>query len=171
MLSIKKTCALPTLVLLITGQLSADGLQPDRRNTIAPALKLNDLSGRTHQLTQYRGQVVLVNFWATWCPPCRAEMPSIWRLKQKLKDKPFQVVTVNMGENRETITAFLPERMQRDFVSLMDSDTASMEDWKVTALPATYLIDREGRIAYSVYGAVEWDQATSVDRVNRLLGD
>jgi len=160
-----------TLALLLAGQVSAGDLKANPRNTKAPELILNDLAGKKHQLTQYRGQVVLVNFWATWCPPCRAEMPSIWRLQQKLKGRPFQVITVNLGETRETIAAFLPEQMQRDFVSLIDSDSTSLGRWKVTALPATYLIDRQGRIAYSIYGAVEWDKPTSVDRVNRLLAE
>jgi len=169
MLSTWKVLVLAPLLLVFTTALPAADKSHSR--VTAPELEAIDLSGKTQQLSRYRGQVVLVNFWATWCPPCRAEMPSLWRLKQKLKDKPFQVVTVNMGENRETIAAFLPGQMQQDFIVLRDSDAASLERWRVTALPATYLIDRQGRIAYSVLGAVEWDQAASVDRVNRLLAE
>ena len=167
-LSTWKMLTLALLLVFTTALPAADKVQS---RISAPELVALDLSGKTQQLKRYRGQVVLVNFWATWCPPCRAEMPSLWRLKQKLKDKPFQVITVNMGENRETIAAFLPEQMQRDFIVLRDSDAASLERWQVTALPATYLLDRQGRIAYSILGAMEWDQAASVARINRLLAE
>ena len=72
----------------------------------APALKFKDIDGKTLDLAQLKGKVVLINFWATWCPPCRREMPSMERLSQAFKGKPFVVLAVNVGEDADTIEAF-----------------------------------------------------------------
>lgn len=134
-----------------------------------PPLVLMDLQGIEHDLNQYKGQVVLVNFWATWCPPCRIEMPSMWRLKQKLKDKPFVILAVDMGEPEAYVNAFLPDKMKRDFVVLMDKDGVALRSWNVIAFPTTYIIDTDGKIRYALFGSLEWDDARVVEVIRKLL--
>lgn len=76
----------------------------------APGFTLQDIDGKTHSLAEYRGKVVLVNFWATWCPPCRAEMPSIERLYASMKGKPFVVLALDQGESVDSVFAFMKRR-------------------------------------------------------------
>lgn len=137
----------------------------------APTFSLPDLAGKEHQLSDYRGRVLMVNFWATWCPPCRAEMPSLWRLQHKVNNPDFRVIAINMGEDRALVSAFLPGPMLQDFVILLDKYTSSIESWRVTAFPTSFLVDRNGHIVTTVQGALEWDQPEMIDRVNRLLAE
>src|SRR4051812_36787487 len=102
----------------------------------APApLSLPDLSGREVDLASFRGEVVLVNFWATWCEPCREEMPSLQRLEKKLAGKPFRVVAVNIGEGAPRIRQFL-ERTPVSFTILRDAESEVMKAWRGGLLPA-----------------------------------
>ena len=133
-----------------------------------PPLVLKDLNGKTHDLKQYRGKVVLINFWATWCPPCRAEMPSMQRLKNKMAGKPFVILAVDMGETEAEVKAFLPQ-VKTDFNVLMDKDGRALKAWKVFAFPTSYLVDAQGKIRYGLYGASEWDAADKVEKITQLL--
>lgn len=133
-----------------------------------PPLVLKDLNGKTHDLKQYRGKVVLINFWATWCPPCRAEMPSMQRLKNKMAGKPFVILAVDMGETEAEVKAFLPQ-VKTDFPVLMDKDGRALKAWKVFAFPTSYLVDAQGKIRYGLYGASEWDAPDKVAKITQLL--
>ena len=133
-----------------------------------PALVLQDLHGRTHRLADYRGKVVLVNFWATWCEPCRDEMPSIERLRQSLAGRPFEVLAVNLGEPLGRIERFL-ERMPLNFPMLLDRDTGVAKAWKARVIPATFLVGPDGRIRYVHYGELDWSSAPVRKRVAELL--
>ena len=133
-----------------------------------PALAVEDLKGRTHQLSDYKGKVVLVNFWATWCEPCRAEMPSIDRLRNSLKGKPFEVLAVNMAEPLSRIEKF-SDTLPLGFALLRDRDGSASKAWKAKLLPASYLIGRDGRIHYVAYGELDWTSAPVRARVNELL--
>jgi thiol-disulfide isomerase/thioredoxin len=165
--------AIPIAVLLFSLGMPitvcAGQLKPFRGDTIPPALVLKDIDGNSHRLGDYRGKVVLLNFWATWCPPCRAEMPSIWRLNQRLGHQRFQVIAVNTGESRDVIRAFLPETMQRDFVVLMDRNAELLERWRIVAYPTSYIIDRAGNIRYRLYGALQWDAPETIEKIRALL--
>ena len=134
-----------------------------------PSLVLEDINGKRHRLSGYHGKVVLLNFWATWCPPCRAEMPAIWRLGNQLEYKNFQVITVNIGEEKEVIRAFMPKRMQKDFVVLMAKDMEPLQHWRPIYYPTTYIIDSGGKIRYRIYGALEWDKPEVVKKIRALL--
>jgi len=155
--------------LLIAGTVFAGTLKPYASKGPTPPLALKDLQGKVRDLRDFRGQVVLVNFWATWCPPCRVEMPSMWRLKQKFNDKPFVVLAVDMGEEEAAVNTFLPEKMKRDFVVLMDKDGEALRNWKVFAFPTSYIVDTKGKIRYALYGALEWDDASVVKIIYKLL--
>ncbi len=131
-----------------------------------PELSLKDLSGTQHDLAQYRGKVVLLNFWATWCEPCRAEMPSMERLRKRYADAPFVVLAVNVDEPEQRIRAFL-KRVPLGFTVLADPGMRVTRAWNARVLPASFLIGRDGRIRYSARGDLDW----SSDAVARLVGD
>ena len=133
-----------------------------------PPLALEDMKGTTHSLSEYKGKVVLVNFWATWCEPCRAEMPSIDRLRSSLKGKPFEVLAVNMAEPLSRIEKF-SAAMPLGFPLLRDRDGSVSKTWKAKLLPASYLIGRDGRIHYVAYGELDWSSEPVRARVNELL--
>lgn len=146
------------------------GLTPFLGDPDPPALSLHDLQGRTQSLSDYRGHVVLVNFWASWCPPCVHEMPSMQRLKEHYADRAFTILAVNMGETRETIEAFLP-RVDTDFAILLDRDGQALQRWKVFAFPTSYVIGRGGKIRYALYGAVDWMAPEQLRIFDRLLAE
>src|SRR5688572_31446998 len=123
------------LAIALAAPAAAQPLKPS--SGAAPALKLADLEGRRHDLAAYRGKVVLVNFWATWCEPCRDEMPSIERLRESLKGKPFEVLAVNVGEPASRIERFL-EKLPMSFTLLLDRDTKTAKAWKARILPASF---------------------------------
>jgi thiol-disulfide isomerase/thioredoxin len=137
----------------------------------APALKLKDLDGKTLDLAQLKGKVVLINFWATWCPPCRREMPSMERLSQAFKGQPLVVLAVDVGEDPDTIEAF---NSQLDtvptFPILLDTRSRTMQSWKVAGLPTTFLVDKRGRIVASAIGGREFDHPEMVQAIRGLLG-
>jgi thiol-disulfide isomerase/thioredoxin len=133
-----------------------------------PALELRDLRGAEHRLADYRGKVVLVNFWATWCAPCRDEMPSIERLRASLDGRPFAVLAVNLAEPASRIRKFLAQ-MPVDFPILLDTDTAAAKAWKARFLPASYLVDADGRVRYAHYGELDWTGAEARAKVLELL--
>lgn len=157
------------VALVAAAPSQAGALRPYTGVATPPPLVLKDLQGKVRDLREFKGQVVLVNFWATWCPPCRIEMPSMWRLKQKFKGRPFVVLAVDMGEEEVVVNTFLPEKMKRDFIVLMDKDGVALRDWKVFAFPTSYIIDAKGKIRYALYGALEWDKPSVVEIIRRLL--
>jgi thiol-disulfide isomerase/thioredoxin len=120
-----------------------------------PPLALQDLTGRSHDLAQYRGKVVLVNFWATWCEPCRAEMPSMDRLRRSLEGQPFEVLAVNLAEPVSRIEKFVAS-MPLGFPLLLDRDSTVAKAWKARLLPASYLVGADGRIRYVALGELDW---------------
>jgi thiol-disulfide isomerase/thioredoxin len=131
-----------------------------------PALALADLEGKPQRLEAYRGKVVLINFWATWCEPCRDEMPSIGRLKASLAGRPFEVLAINLGEPESRIRTFM-EKVPMAFPVLLDRDMAVAKAWNARVLPATYLIGPDGRIRYHYRGELDW----SKESVRKLVTD
>ena len=134
-----------------------------------PALVLKDPAGKTYDLAAYRGKVVLVNFWATWCPPCREEMPSMQALRQELGGRGFEVLAVNLSESEEKIAAFSDAELI-DLPFPMDRDGAAARRWKVNMLPASFVVDRSGRIRYHLLGETNWTGADVKPLIERLLG-
>ena len=136
----------------------------------APVLKFKDIDGKTHDLAQLKGKVVLINFWATWCPPCRREMPSMERLSQAFKGKPFVVLAVNVGEDADTIEAFTSQLdTTLTFPILLDTRSQGMRSWKVAGLPTTFLVDQQGRIVASAIGGREFDHPEMIREIQKLL--
>lgn len=134
----------------------------------APALALKDLKERDHRLADYKGRVVLINFWATWCAPCRDEMPSIQRLKEKLAGRPFVILAVNLDEPQSRIEKFLSE-VKLDFPILLDPGRRVAKGWGARILPASYIVGPDGRVRYTVVGEINWDHEQVVSRITELL--
>jgi thiol-disulfide isomerase/thioredoxin len=135
-----------------------------------PPLARPDLQGRRVDLAAMHGRVVLVNFWATWCEPCRAEMPSIERLRSKLKGRPFDVLTVNYGESRAKAAAFMGHE-KLDLPVLLDPDNEASDAWGAKGLPMTFLVDARGSIRYYAFGERDWSGGESLALVERLLAE
>jgi len=146
----------------------ANELQPVPGSPLAAALGIKDLGDRNHQLDNYMGQVILVNFWATWCPPCVAEMPSLQRLKTALSGQPFTVLAVNMGEGKLRVRHF-KNTSGLDFPFLLDSASGASKNWGVRFLPTSFLIDAQGRLRYKAYGEVAWDDAAVRAIITQLV--
>ena len=120
-----------------------------------PALSLKDMEGRPQSLEAYRGKVVIVNFWATWCEPCREEMPSLNKLRKSLEGQPVQMFAINVAEGEARINGFL-EKVPLDFPVLLDRESTVLKAWKVRLMPATFILGKDGRVRYTFSGARDW---------------
>ncbi len=154
-----------SLLILFAAHLNAAELKPFTGET--PPLELPTLSGETVNLENYKGKVTLVQFWATYCTPCRIEMPSMNRLMTKMGND-FDILAVDMGESKEEVQAFVDE-VKPEFTILLDEDGAALGAWKVFAAPASFVIDPQGKIRYTMFGATEWDSDEMVASLKALL--
>ncbi len=138
---------------------------PDR--PLAPSFELPDDEGEMHALSDYKGKVVIINFWATWCPPCRAELPSMNRAWEKLKKHQVQMLAINVGEDEDTVFAFTGEQ-EINFQILLDESGEIINRWPVSGLPTTFIVDKQGRVVYRAVGGREWDSDEIIDIVKKL---
>ena len=158
----RRVAAATALILLVLsgcspyagGRSGARAVKPDKDRKTAPDFALKDADGRTVRLSDYRGKVVLVNFWATWCGPCKIEIPWFMELEQENKDRGFAVLGVAMDEGGwDAIKPFLAE-LRVNYRTLLGTDMVAQQFGGVEALPTTFVIDREGRIASTHVGLV-----------------
>jgi thiol-disulfide isomerase/thioredoxin len=134
----------------------------------APPLVLRDLDGKERKLADYRGKVVVLNFWATWCEPCRQEMPSMQRLQDKLAGKPFVILAVDFGEGPPRIREFL-QKVPVRFTVLLDRDLSTANAWNVKVLPTSLVVDANQKIRYTAVGDLVWDSAPVERAIRKLL--
>jgi peroxiredoxin len=134
----------------------------------AATLVLKDMHGAAHDLARYRGKVVLINFWATWCEPCRQEMPSMQRLRDKLAGRPFVVLAVNVDEPDARVRRFLDET-RFDLPVLLDVNKTMTRAWNVRVMPTSFIVDTEGRLRYRVVGDLDWSADTVLRTISQLL--
>ena len=134
---------------------------------VAPDFELLDTEGNRHRLSDYRGRPVIINFWTTWCPPCREEIPSMNRAWRILEQEGIAMLAINMGEDEDTIFIFTAD-YPADFPMLMDRSGEVIEEWPVKGLPTTYVVAPDGTIAYRAIGSREWDDEDLLDRVRAL---
>ncbi|KPJ95104.1 MAG: hypothetical protein AMJ55_04780 [Gammaproteobacteria bacterium SG8_15] len=144
-------------------------LQAYQGVTEPPPLRLPAMDGTTIDLKQFDNQVVLVNFWATWCPPCVHEMPSMQRLSEKLTGDPFVILGVNIAEDHATVENFLQSKINVDFPILMDTAGNSLRQWNVMAFPTSFVIDKQGKIRYALFGSIDWDTAEIINKIETLI--
>jgi cytochrome c biogenesis protein CcmG/thiol:disulfide interchange protein DsbE len=165
-------------VLIAIGWAQRDRFAPTEVGARAPEFTARSLEGDSLSLESLRGQVVLLNFWATWCAPCRREMPSMQRLYRELKSRGLEVVAVSVDAAPGGVEALAaPGGKVREFVEeygltfrvLLDPNGKVEQRYRATGLPTTFLIGRDGRIRDKVIGGVEWDEPAYAERVRRLL--
>ncbi len=136
-------------------------------NSIPPAFTLKDSSNKTITMDNFKNQITVVNFWATWCPPCVEEIPSLNRLRQKMKGKPFELISINYAESSQTIDQFL-KRINVEFPVLLDKDGSVSTEWNVVAFPSTFVIGLDGKIHYGINAAIRWDSTEVIKLLNSL---
>lgn len=140
-------------------------------NPLPPALSLPDIENKTINLKDLKGKVVLVNFWASWCPPCVHEMPSMEGLKKRFPAKDFIILGVNMAEDRKTVTEFLNLKVNISFPILFDKKGAALKRWGVFAFPTSYVIDKTGNIRYALFGGVDWETKDIIKKITKLINE
>ena len=124
-------------------------------------IKLLNTAGRHVGLDDFRGKIVFLNFWATWCPTCRTEMPSMERLHRKLSGKDFAMVAVNIKETASQVKNFF-EEYNLTFTALMDTTGEVSTEFGLRAIPTTFILDKSGQILGRIAGPREWDSRKSV---------
>ena len=140
-----------------------------RVGNMAPDFTLEDVGGAPVNLSALRGKVVFLNFWATWCPPCRTEMPSMEMLNEVFSSSDFVMLAVNVEkEGREVVPAFL-ERNPHSFKILLDLEEEVQRAYGVYRFPETFLIDKEGRVARHYIGAYNWSAVNILRQVKELV--
>lgn len=133
---------------------------------MAPLLRFQNMDEKIVDIKDFRGKTVVVNFWATWCPPCRREMGSLERLHRATKDKNVVVLAVNIGEDFDTVFSFLGLiETYPEYEILFDSDAQSMKLWNVNGLPTTYVIQPDGRVVYRAVGGREFDHPSIIKKL------
>lgn len=137
-------------------------------NRLAPDFELKDVNGQSIGLQDKRGKVILLNFWASWCPPCVKEIPSMNRLAQSFNADQFEIVSVNFKETPATIEAFL-KQVQVDFPVLIDLDGRVSARYEIFSFPSSFLIDANGQLRYSVNAAIEWDDPQIQSIIQTLI--
>ena len=134
----------------------------------APDFALKDANNKTVSLSAFRGKVVLLNFWATWCPPCRAEMPALNKLYRSLKQRGLVVIAVSTDRSMEHMKDFL-EKNRVDFPVVFDANRTTARQYRVFSMPTTFLIDKNGIIAEKFYGEYEWNEPETKGKIEKLL--
>jgi thiol-disulfide isomerase/thioredoxin len=137
---------------------TADTETPEK--IAAPDFKLKDLSGKEISLSDLKGKRVFINFWATWCPPCKAEMPELEKLYQETKSSDLVIITVNLGEDKATVHKFI-ESNKYNFPVLLDSKNEAAALYGIRSIPTSYFIDKDGYIANGKIGAMNLEEMRS----------
>lgn len=147
---------------------TAAGIKPGKR-TPAVDFTLSDLEGRRVKLSDLKGKVVFLNFWATWCGPCRIEIPTLAKMNQKFKDRDFQLLTISIDQQgRKAIEPFY-QQLGIALPTLVDSDSKVASRYGVSAVPESFLIDKEGRIVKKYIGPRDWVSPSIISEIERLL--
>lgn len=132
-------------------------------------INLKTATGQSFTRKDFTGKVTLVNFWASWCGPCVEEIPALNRLREYMKDRPFELISINYAEKPEQIREFL-NMVKVDFPVLLDEDGSYSAKWNVLVYPATFVIAMDGNIVYGVNGAIEWDNEEITGKLDALMG-
>lgn len=139
----------------------------DKKESIA-SFELKGLDGELYQLSDYQGKVVLVNFWASWCPPCIQEIPSMLRLEKSFSKRPFKVIAINVEEQKRKVS-YQIKRNNMNFTVLLDPKSKTFKQWQVKILPTSFIVDKKGTIRYLAKGPLEWDSEEVSEIIEKLL--
>lgn len=131
-------------------------------------INLNNAQGKKVVKDNYKGQITIINFWATWCPPCVEEIPSLNRLNKKMKGLPFELISINYAEDKKTILDFM-KKVNVEFPVLLDQNGLFARKWNVITYPSTFVIDKNGSIKYGVNAAIDWDSPEFITKIKSLL--
>jgi thiol-disulfide isomerase/thioredoxin len=151
-----------------TDPLESLRVQSFQENIPAPALSLNGLDGRPLRLGDLKGKVVFLNFWATWCVPCRQEMPAMEQLYRGYRGRGLVVVAVNYQESKEKVQGFLKE-LGLSFPAVLDRDGAAANIYGVRGIPVSFLLSRDGRILWKAIGSRDWDTSDARAYFKKVL--
>ena len=132
------------------------------------AIELRDIDGVLYKRSAFTGRVTLINFWASWCGPCVEEIPALNKLREYMKGKPFELISINYAESPQQIREFL-DRVKVDFPVLLDTDGSYSAKWQVLVYPATFVIAGDGKIAYGVNGAIDWYSDDVLNKLEALM--
>jgi thiol-disulfide isomerase/thioredoxin len=144
------------MVCLLVPAILAMGKAPDSSKAQkAIDFTLMDLNGRSHTLSEYKGKIVFLNFWASWCGPCRAEMPSMQKLYETWDKNKFEMLAVNLGEDEERVREFARENGY-SFPILLEREEKVAEKYMIRGIPTTFLIDEHGNVIEKIVGTREW---------------
>lgn len=172
--SLKKHPVPSTPVSLVVGdEASPDSglnveLVPYKGQVQPEPVALKDANGHDFVIRDFKGKVTLINFWASWCPPCVEEIPSLNRLEEKMKGKPFQLISINYAESAKQISEFM-KQVKVEFPVLLDSEGKVSAKWKVVAFPSTFVIGTDGKVHYGVNAAIHWDTDRVIQQLESLM--
>ena len=136
----------------------------------APAFSLPRLDGEPTELAQFRGKFVLVNFWATWCPPCLQEMPAMEASFQRYSDHDFIILAVSSDREGAAVVRPFIDKLGVTFPILLDTDQRVSTQYGATNLPVSFLLDRQGQVIAGSQGARDWSSAAAISLLDELLG-
>lgn len=136
-------------------------------NSLPPAIDLLDANGHRITLLDYRGKITVVNFWATWCPPCVEEIPSLNRLREQMQGQPFELISINYADSPEKVREFM-HRVNVEFPVLIDPNGKVSQQWNVIGFPSTFVIGKDGKIQYGVNAAIQWDAPEVINALKAL---
>lgn len=136
---------------------------------LAPDFALPDLEGKVRRLSDFKGKVVLLNFWSTWCQPCRDEMPSMQRAFEQHNRHGLEIVAVSLNVEGKPVVEEFVQEFNLTFPVLLDPKKEAGRLYRIYALPTSFLVDPEGGIAYKLIGAREWDTEASWQLIQRIL--
>ena len=139
--------------------------------TLAPDFTLPDLNGINHTLSNYKGKVVFLNIWATWCQPCKDEMPSMEKLHQRFKDKDFVMLAVSIDKDgKKAVEPFMKE-YKLTFPALLDSAGTTSKLYETTGVPETFIIDKKGIVIHKVIGPRDWSVDSIFGVFEKIISD
>ena len=158
---------LRTLCLLCIALLASTGAYA---NSSLYNLSFPNVDEQEIQLSEYKGKVILLNFWATWCPPCVKEMPSMQRLHDKFPEQDFEIIAISAGETQAAVESFMMSLdTELTFPILLDEKGRTFKDFGIRGLPMSFLFDREGKLIKTISGSREWDEEREVQLIEDAI--
>ncbi len=170
MLTVVLAAAVVVFVVLAVVFSDPQESTPLGQGSIAPEFDLPNIAGGRNSLSDYKGRVVLLNFWATWCKPCKDEMPSMENLYAMLHEQGFELVAISVDDAVEPVLAFR-DQYKLTFPILHDIDMDVANRYQTHRYPESLLIDAEGKVISRFVGPREWDDPLYVDRIRQLLSE